>query len=67
MCSHQEWASLWRRFQTAVDEDGMREFVAEAVTRVEAFVEELKARACAPEDADWVRGCRRRSRAEWVA
>lgn len=67
MCSHQEWDSLRRRFQEAVDEDEVREFVADAVTRVEAFVQELKARACAHEDDQWVRGCGRRSRTEWVA
>jgi hypothetical protein len=67
MCSHQEWESLKSRFQEAVDEGELREFVADAATRIEAFVEELKSRGCAPDDADWVRGCRRRSRTEWVA
>src|SRR2546429_636709 len=67
MCSHQEWESLRRRFQEAVDEGELREFVDDAVARVEAFVEELKSRAFAPEDDYWVRGCGRRSRTEWVA
>jgi hypothetical protein len=67
MCSHQEWESLRRRFQEAVDEGELRDFVADAVTRVEAFVVDLKSRTCAPEDDDWVRGCGRRSRTEWVA
>jgi hypothetical protein len=67
MCSHREWESLRHRFQEAVDEGEWREFVADAVTRVESFVEELRSRARAPEDADWVRGCGRRSRTEWVA
>jgi hypothetical protein len=67
MCSHEEWESIRHRFQRAIDERELREFVAEAVTRVEAFVAELQSRACAAEDADWVRGCGRRSRTEWVA
>ena len=67
MCSHQEWESLRRRFQEAVDEDELREFVADAAARVEAFIEDLKRRACAPENADWACGRGRWSRAEWVA
>jgi hypothetical protein len=67
MCSHQDWESLRRRFQQAIDEGEVREFVADAVTRIEAFVEELGSRGCAPEDDSWVRGCGRRSRTEWVA
>jgi hypothetical protein len=67
MCSHQEWERLGRRFEEAVDEGELREFVADAVSRVEAFVEELKTRACAPEDDHWFRGCGRQSRTEWVA
>jgi len=67
MCSHQDWESLRRRFQEAVQEGELREFVADAVSRVEAFVEELRSRGCAPEDPDWVRGSGRRSRTEWVA
>jgi len=67
MCSHQEWESLRRRFQQAVDEGQLREFVADATARIEAFVDELKSRSCAPEDVDWVCGRGRRSRTEWVA
>jgi hypothetical protein len=67
MCSYQEWESLWRRFQDGVDEGQLREFVADAAARIEALVDELKSRACASDDADWVRGCGRRSRTEWVA
>jgi hypothetical protein len=67
MCSHQEWESLRRRFQHAVDEGELREYVADAVTRVEAFVEELTSRTCASEDPDWFHGCSRRSRTDWVA
>jgi len=67
MCSHEEWERFTRRVQGAVDEGELREFVADAVARIEALVEELKSRACAPEDADWACGRGRRSRTEWVA
>lgn len=67
MCSQQAWESLGRRFEDAVDEGQLREFAADALARIEAFVEELRCRACAPEGADWVRGRGRRSRTEWVA
>jgi hypothetical protein len=68
MCSDQDWESLTRRFQEAVDKGEVREFVAVAVSRVEAFVEELlQSRGCAREGADWVHGCGRRSRTDWVA
>ena len=50
MCSHEEWERFTRRVQGAVDEGELREFVADAVARIEALVEELKSRACAPED-----------------
>jgi hypothetical protein len=67
MCSHQEWESLRRRFKEAIDEGELREFVADAAARMEAFVDELKSRSCVPEDADWVRGRGQRSRTEWIA
>jgi hypothetical protein len=67
MCSYQEWERFTRRIQQAVDEDELREFVADAAARIEAFAEELKSRARAPAGADWARGCGRRSRNEWVA
>jgi hypothetical protein len=67
MCSHQEWDSLRRRLQDTLGEGELKEFVADAVARFEAFVEELRTRACAPDDADWVQGCGRRSRTDWVA
>jgi hypothetical protein len=67
MCSHLEYESLRRRFEEAVDEGQLRELVVDAFVRIEALVEELKGRACSPEDAGWVSGCGRRSRTEWVA
>jgi hypothetical protein len=67
MCSYQEWERLTRRFQAADVEDDLREFVADAMTRLEAFLEDLKGHACARQDDEWIRGCRRRSRTEWVA
>ena len=66
MCSHQEWETFRRRFEEGVGECQVREFVAEAAARVEAFVEELKGRACAPQDADRACGRGRRSRTQWV-
>jgi hypothetical protein len=63
MCSQQEWESLRRRFEDALDDGQLQEFVADALASIEAFVEE-RSRACAPEGADWVRGRGRRSRTE---
>jgi hypothetical protein len=67
MCSHREWESFWRRFQEPADKDQLREFVAKTLDVIDAFAEELTSRARAADDASWVRGCRRRSRTEWVA
>ncbi len=67
MCTYQEWERVTRRVQEAVDEGQLREFLADAAARVEAFVDDLKRRACAQEDAGWVRERGRRSRTEWVA
>jgi hypothetical protein len=55
------------RFREAIDEGPVREFVEDAVARVEALIEELRAGACGPEDRDWACGDRPRSRPEWVA
>jgi hypothetical protein len=66
MCSHQEWERFTRRFEETIGEGQVREFVADAAARIEALVEELKRRACAPEDADWACGRGRRSRTQWV-
>jgi len=67
MCSYQEWEKVARRFQQAVDDGQVREFVADAAARAAALIDELKSQACAPEGADRVRGRGRRSRTEWVA
>jgi hypothetical protein len=67
MCSYQEWEKVARRFQQAVDDGHVREFVANAAARVGALIDELKSEACPPEDTDWVREHGRRSRTEWVA
>jgi hypothetical protein len=66
MCSQQEWESLRRRFEDALGDGQLRELVADALASIEAAVEELCSRACAPEGADWVRGRGRRSWTEWV-
>jgi hypothetical protein len=67
MCSYQEWERLTRRLQEGIDEGPLREFLADAVARVELLGDELKGWSCAPENADWACGRGRRSRTEWVA
>jgi hypothetical protein len=67
MCGYKEWERLTRRVQQTVDEGQLREFVADAATRMEALADELRSWACAPKESDWVRGCGQRSRTEWVA
>jgi hypothetical protein len=52
MCNHEEWETFRRRFAERIGEGQVREFVADAAARIEAFAEDLKGRACAPEDAD---------------
>src|SRR4051794_38349519 len=44
MCSQQEWESLRRRFEEALDDGQLRELAADAIAGIEAFVEELRAR-----------------------
>jgi len=67
MCSQQEWERLRRRVEDAIDDGQLRELAADAIASVEAFVEELRSRACVPEGSDWVRGRGTGSRTEWVA
>jgi hypothetical protein len=67
MCGYEQWERFARRFQEAVDEDRVREFVADAISRVETLIEEYKVRACAPEGRDSARPRCGRSRPEWVA
>jgi hypothetical protein len=67
MCSHEEWERLTHRFEEAIDEGQVREFVADAIARVETLIEEFKAGTCSPEHREWGGGCGRRSRPEWVA
>jgi hypothetical protein len=66
MCSHEGWETFKRRFDEGIGERQVREFVVEAAAGIEAFVEELKGRACAPEDADRACGRGRPSRTQWV-
>jgi hypothetical protein len=67
MCGQQEWENVRRRFEDAIDDGELREFTADTLASIEAFVEGLRSRACAPQGADWVGGRGRRSRTEWVA
>jgi hypothetical protein len=39
MCSYQEWERLTRRLQEGIDEGPLREFLADAVARVELLVD----------------------------
>src|SRR5438552_3452731 len=41
MCSQQEWESLRRRFEDALDDAQLRELAADAIASIEAFVEEV--------------------------
>ena len=67
MCSYEEWESLRRRFQHAVDDGQLRDFVEDAAARFEALLDDLKGRGCQAHDAEWARGRGRHSRTEWVA
>ena len=66
MCSCAEWENLVRRVEEAVEEGRVRDVVSDAAGRMDALIDEIMGWACAPEDAEWVRGRGRRSRPEWV-
>jgi len=66
MCSQAEWDKLRRRAEGALASEDLRELMSEAAARFEALIDEIKVRACAPEDAECVRRPHRRSRSEWV-
>jgi hypothetical protein len=66
MCSQAEWDKLRRRAEDALASEDLRELMSEAAARFEALIDEIKVWTCAPEDADWVRGCQRRPPSEWV-
>jgi hypothetical protein len=66
MCSQREWEKLRRRVEDAVESEDLREFLSDAAAHVEALIDEIEAWTCATEDAEWVRRCHPRSRAQWV-
>ena len=66
MCSQAEWDELRHRVEDAVESGDLRNLICETAARVEALIDEISVWTCAPENAEWVRRCRRRSRAEWV-
>jgi hypothetical protein len=66
MCSCAEWENLVRRVEEAVEEGRVRDAVSDAADRIDALIDEIMGWACAPENAEWVRGRGRRSRPEWV-
>jgi hypothetical protein len=67
MCGHEEWQRFARRFEQAISEERVHEFVADALAQVETLIEEFKAGPCSPENGDWANGHCGRSRPEWVA
>jgi hypothetical protein len=66
MCSSAEWEGFVRSVEEAVEEAHVRDLVSDAAARIEVLIDEIMGWACAPENAEWVRGRRRRSRPEWV-
>jgi hypothetical protein len=66
MCSSAEWEGFVRRVEEAVEEADFRDLLSDAAARVDVLLDEIMGWACAPENAEWVRGRGRRSRPEWV-
>jgi hypothetical protein len=66
MCSRAEWDYLVRRFEDAVEDGELRDFISDAVACIDALIDEITAWACPAEKAEWVRGRRQRPRPEWV-
>jgi hypothetical protein len=62
MCSRAEWQCFVRRVEDVVEEGQLRDFVSDAAARIDALIEEITARACPPEQREWVR---ERQRPEW--
>jgi hypothetical protein len=67
VCSYEQWETLAHRFQEGFEEGQLRQFLADAVDRVEALLDELTCCACARENRDWASGRGRRTRPEWIA
>ena len=66
VCIEADWAELRRRVEDAVESEDLRTLISETAARVETLIDEISAWTCAPENAERVRRCQRRSRAEWV-
>jgi hypothetical protein len=66
MCGHAEWEQFAHRVEESLDEGPLRDLVSDATAGVQALIDEIMSCACAPENAEWVRGRGRRSRPEWV-
>ena len=66
MCIQADWDKLRRMVEDAVESRDLRNLISETAARVETLIDEISAWTCAPENAEWVRRCQRRSRAEWV-
>jgi hypothetical protein len=66
MCSSAEWEGFARRVEEAVEEAPVRDLVSDAAALVDVLIDEIMGWACAPENAEWIRARRQRSRPEWV-
>ena len=66
MCSRTEWDYFVARAEDAVEDGQLRDFISDAAASVGALIDEISAWACRAEEAEWVRGRRRRPGAEWV-
>jgi hypothetical protein len=66
MCIQADWDELRRRVEDAVESGDLRNLISETAARVEALIDEISVWTRASENAEWVRRCQRRSRAEWV-
>ena len=66
VCILADWDELRRRVEDAVESEDLRTLISETAARVETLIDEISVWTCAPENAEWVRRCQRRPRAEWV-
>jgi hypothetical protein len=66
VCSRAEWDDFVRRVEDVVEAGRLRDFISDAAASVGALIDEISAWACRAEEAEWVRGRRRRPGAEWV-
>jgi hypothetical protein len=63
MCSCADWENFMRRFEAAVEDEQTRELLSNVAARIDALIDSVMARACVPDDPDWVRT---RAQRKWV-